>query len=100
MPKANARLIKVYWEDEYASSSSYQTELQIAAYDRQGLLAEITSILYDMKIQLRAVHTKTTKEQIALIYVTIEINGKEQLDMVTKKLSRLGGVYEVTRTNV
>ncbi|MBE7010010.1 MAG: bifunctional (p)ppGpp synthetase/guanosine-3',5'-bis(diphosphate) 3'-pyrophosphohydrolase [Ruminococcaceae bacterium] len=99
MPKANARLIQVYWEEEYTSGSSYQTELQIAAYDRQGLLAEITSILYDMKILLKAVHTKTTKEQIAVINITLEIASKEQLDMITKKLSRLGGVFEVTRNN-
>ena len=93
------RLMKVYWEDSYSGGSSYLTELQIASYDRQGLLAEITGMLYEMKIPLSAVHTKTTKDQIAYIYITIEVNSKEQLDMVAKKMSRLGGVFEVTRNN-
>jgi len=45
------------------------------------------------------VHTKITKEQIAYIYITIEVNSKEQLEIVVKKLSHLGGVFEVTRNN-
>lgn len=92
------RLISVHWEDQ-ENESSYLTELQILAYDRQGLLAEITSVLYDMKILITSVHTKTTKEQIAIINITLEINSKEQLDIIVKKLSHLGGVFEVTRNN-
>ncbi len=93
------RLMKVYWEEACAGGSSYLTELQVASYDRQGLLAEITGMLYEMKIPLSAVHTKITKEQIAYIYITIEVNSKEQLEIVVKKLSHLGGVFEVTRNN-
>lgn len=93
------RLIQVYWEDAHAANSSYLTELQIASYDRQGLLAEITSMIYEMKIPLTAVHTKTTKDQIAYIYITIEVNSREQLDSVANKLARLSGVFEVTRNN-
>ncbi len=93
------RLIPVYWEDEYTGKSSYLTEIQIMAYDRQGLLAQITNVLYDMKILINSVHTKTTKEQIAIMNITIEITSKEQLEQVVKKLSRLGGVFEVTRNN-
>jgi len=92
------RLIPVYWEDK--QDSSYLTELQISAYDRRGLLAELTSVLYDMKILINSVHTKTTKDQIAIINITIEVNSKEQMDMVVKKLSGLGGVFEVVRNNM
>ncbi|MBE7048628.1 MAG: bifunctional (p)ppGpp synthetase/guanosine-3',5'-bis(diphosphate) 3'-pyrophosphohydrolase [Ruminococcaceae bacterium] len=95
----SGRLIQVHWEDKQADSA-FLTDLQIAAYDRQGLLAEITGVLFDMKILINAVHTKTTKEQIAIINITLEISSKEQLDMVAKKLSGLGGVFEVTRHNV
>lgn len=93
------RLMKVYWEESCAGGSAYLAEIQVASYDRQGLLAEITGMLYEMKIPLSAVHTKTTKDQIAYIYITIEVNSKEQLEIVVKKLSNLGGVFEVTRTN-
>ncbi len=99
MEDSGKRLIPVFWETEYAGGSSYSTELQISAYDRQGLLAEITNMLYDMKILITAVHTKVTKEQIAIINITIEVSSKEQLDMVARKMSHLGGVFDVSRNN-
>ena len=92
------RLIPVHWEEK-GLGSSYLTGLQVSAYDRQGLLAEITSLLYDMKILITSLHTKVSKDQIAYVYVTLEINSKEHLDMVVKKLSRLGGVFDVERCN-
>ncbi len=93
------RLIPVHWENDETTGGSYSTELQISAYDRQGLLADITNTLYEMKIVLTAVHTKTTKEQIAIINVTIEVNSKEQLEMVVKRMARLSGVFDVSRNN-
>ncbi len=93
------RFIPVHWESEETSGSSYSTELQISAYDRQGLLADITNTLYEMKIVLTAVHTKTTKEQIAIINITLEVNSKEQLDMIVKRMARLTGVFDVSRNN-
>ncbi len=96
---APERLINVFWESQYSGKSAYLTELQISAYDRRGLLAEITALLYDMKILIASVHTRTNKEQIATLNIAIEVNSKEQLDMVVKKLSRLGGVFEVIRNN-
>lgn len=98
-PTGSGRLMKVYWEESCAGGAAYLAEIQVASYDRPGLLAEITGMLYEMKIPLSAVHTKTTKEQIAYIYITIEVNSKEQLEIVVKKLSNLGGIFEVTRTN-
>ncbi len=93
-----SRLLPVHWEERYAGST-YLTELQISAYDRQGLLAEITGVLYDMKILITSLHTKITKDQTAVIHITIEINSKEQLGLIVNKLSRLGGVFEVQRSN-
>lgn len=95
---SSQRLIPVHWEEK-GLGSAYLTELQISAYDRQGLLAEITSMLFDMKILITSLHTKISKDQIAYVYVTLEINSKEHLDTVVKKLSRVGGVFEVERCN-
>ncbi len=93
------RLIKVHWQDEVAQKNSYYTELTISAYDRKGLLAEITKVISDLKILISAIHSKTTKDQIAVINVTIEITSKEQFESVQKKLARLQSVFEVTRSN-
>lgn len=93
------RLITVHWQDEVAQQNSYFTELTISAYDRKGLLAEITKVISDLKILISAIHSKTTKEQIALIRITIEITSKEQFELVQKKLANLQSVFEVSRSS-
>ncbi len=93
------RLIHVYWDEAPASGSSYTTELQISSYDRQGLLAEMMNTLYEMKIIVSGVHTKVTKEQIAIINITVEVSSKEQLEMIVKRMARIEGVFDVSRNN-
>lgn len=91
------RLIKVYWEDEAPKESGYLTELQILANDRRGLLAEITKTLFDLKISINSVNSRTTKDLVAIINVTMEIDNKEQLGMISKKLKNVSGVFDVKR---
>lgn len=91
------RLIPVYWEDSVPAKAAYFTEVQICATDKKGLLAEITSTIADLKILINAVNSKTTRDGIAIINIIIEISSTAQLEQVVKKLSRIGGVFEVTR---
>ena len=93
------RLITVRWQDDVALQNSYNAEVVISAYDRKGLLAEITKTISDLKILINAIHSKTTKEQVAIIHITIEITSKQQFATVMKKLSGLQGVFEVKRGN-
>ena len=93
------RLITVHWQDDVALQNSYNAEVVISAYDRKGLLAEITKTISDLKILINAIHSKTTKEQVAIIHITIEITSKQQFATVMKKLSGLQGVFEVKRGN-
>lgn len=91
------RLIKVYWQDEAEQKNSYLTELTISAYDRKGLLAEIAKVISDLRILISAIHSKTTKEQVAIIKITMEITSKEQFETVQNKLAGLKSVFDVTR---
>ena len=47
--------------------------------------------------RINAVSSKTTRDGIAIINIIIEISSTAQLEQVVKKLSRIGGVFEVTR---
>ena len=66
----SSRLIPVGWENDHLSGSAYLTELQISAYDRAGLLAEITSMLYDMKILIAAILSIIPTDVIVCILKT------------------------------
>lgn len=89
------RLINVSWEE--TKNASYLVDLQIEADDRTGLLAEITSNMMDLKIPMRSFNARTTKGNVAIVTLTAEINNTAQLDIITKKMRSIPGVYEITR---
>ncbi len=91
------RLINVYWEDDVAQKGSYLTQIQICANDRKGLLAEIASTISDLKILITGINSRLSKDNVVVINLTIEINSKPELDMVSKKLNNIKGVFEVKR---
>ena len=71
----------------------------ITAFDRQGLLRDITSILANAKINLIAVNTiSETKEHLAQMRMTIEIADIEKLSQVLSRIEQLPNVMEVKRT--
>ncbi len=90
------RLINVSWED--TKNASYLVDLQIEADDRTGLLAEITSNMMDLKIPMRSFNARTTKGNLAIITLTAEISNTGQLDIITKRMRSISGVYEITRS--
>lgn len=91
------RLINVYWEKEQDANSSYLTDIQILANARKGLLAEIANTISELKILITGMNLKTTKNQTAVVDITMEINSKEELDRVAKKLQNIAGVFDVQR---
>lgn len=91
------RLIDVRWHD--AKAVSYQAELVVKAYDRTHLLMEITNLIGDSGIPLKAINARTTKDNVAIMNLTVEITDTEQLDNIIKKIRRVPDVFEISRSN-
>lgn len=90
-----SRLIEVYWHG--ADNVSYKADVTIMANDRTALLMEITNVIGEARIPLKAINARTTKDQIAIINLTLEITDTEQLDKIIKKLRKINSVFEVSR---
>ncbi|NLK85935.1 MAG: bifunctional (p)ppGpp synthetase/guanosine-3',5'-bis(diphosphate) 3'-pyrophosphohydrolase [Clostridiaceae bacterium] len=90
------RLIEVKWYT--ASNVAYKADITVMANDRTQLLMEVTNTIGEAKIPLKAMNARTTRDQIALISLTLEITDTEQLDKIIKKLRKVDGVFEVTRS--
>lgn len=54
------------------------------ANDRLGLLADVVKVLGDNKCNIMAVTSKTNRERIAVIELTIEVENTEKLNNVLK----------------
>lgn len=91
------RWIKAYWAD--AGQSTFTSTLQISALDRDGLLAEVTNVLFNMRVGVHALNARPAKGGNGLILVTVSAASVEHLKSIIAKLSKLEGVYSVERIN-
>lgn len=90
-----SRMIDVYWASE--AKSSYSVDICVYANDRQGLLSDVIKEITAAKFNILGVNTKTTKERIAIIDVTVELENIEALNRVIRTLMKIDSVYDVKR---
>lgn len=84
------------WGEE--AGSAYPVDIQIAAFDRQGLLRDVSSILANEKINVIAVNTLSDKKKhIANMTLTLEIDDLHRLSKLLTKINSLPNVLEVKR---
>ncbi len=94
--ESRERLIEVSWSD--GSDATYPVDVGLLAYDRRGLLRDITAVLSNERINVLAMTTRTDeKDQIARIRVTLEIKDIDQLSRVLGRLGQIPNVAEVSR---
>ncbi|RKD34648.1 RelA/SpoT family protein [Thermohalobacter berrensis] len=89
------RFVEVEWDE--AKKVSYSAEIQIKASDKPGLLSEITQLLSEGNLTVTSLHARTNKEKLALINITLEIKGVEQLNKFMKKVKKHKDVIDVYR---
>ena len=93
------RLIETEWDTHKAVAEdiSYNAEIRIAGHDRVGLIMDISRVFSDEKLFVKSFNGRTTKELVAIFNVVIEINNKEQLEKIYKKLKNVKGIIDIER---
>ena len=90
------RIIDVEWYEE-DKKENYSVDIEILSNDRTGLLADIVKEITSRKINILGVNTKTNKDRIATIDVTIEVKDIDELNTIVKAIRKVDSVYEVNR---
>jgi len=90
-----SRLVEIDWEKE---SGVYTVEIEVEAFDRTGLLNDVTQVFVAQKINLIRANTNTdVKTQTVYMRLTIEIRDSNELTMIMEKLAQLNNVISVSR---
>jgi GTP pyrophosphokinase len=90
------RCIEVSWSS--VIESTYPVDIFVLAYDRQGLLKDISIILSNEKINVIGVNTITdVKDHMARMTLTLEVGDIGQLSKVLGKINQLSNVVECHR---
>ena len=90
------RWISVSWAE--SKSTSYRTTLNVVAFDRGGLLADIAIILSEMRIFIHESTSRELKNGNADLSLTISIAGIDQLNTVISRIKKVRGVISVDRS--
>ena len=89
------RLIDVEWD--YDGNERFEVNMEIVAYDRTGIMAEIMATMAEMKISILSVNAKTSDTKNVTIHMGISIKDLAQFEFVATKIRRLKDVYAVER---
>lgn len=90
------RIIEVSWGGQQASV--YPVDIEIEAYDRSGLLRDITQVLSSSKSDVLSLHTVSNRDDnTATMIVTVEIHSLEQLARLLAQIRNLPNIIDVRR---
>ena len=93
MYDANRR-INVEWAG--TKYSLYPVKLTLQTADRQGLLAEVTSVISNVRSNIQNIEARTGDDK-ASIDVTLDIVDVDHLGQIVSSLRKIDGVFEVER---
>ena len=90
------RLIEVSWGK--APVQTYPVEIYIKAYDRAGLLRDVSQLLANEKLNVLEVSTRTNRDDnSAVMLLTVEIPSLDMLGRLLGRINQLPNVIETRR---
>lgn len=91
----NERLIDVEWS--YDNDITSTARLYIESIDKPGMLANLSSLISSVDVNISSIKANSTHDKRALIELTLEIKNKNQLTHLVNKISQLDGILNVRR---
>lgn len=91
------RMIDVTWGG-MTEEQRYSVPVEIIAYDREGLMRDISTVIADEKVNISEVRV-STRQDIATFHLTMEISSNHQLTRILSKLEQVRSVSEAYRCN-
>ncbi|MFQ5861023.1 MAG: RelA/SpoT family protein [Dehalococcoidia bacterium] len=88
------RLVKVEWGP---AKELYPVRISVVAWDRVGLLRDITTLVSQEGVNIASVVTTENNDATATITLTVHTTGIAQLSRLFSKLEGVQGVVSVTR---
>ena len=92
-----SRLVDVSWAG--ADADTYGVRVQVRAYDRQGLLRDLTTVLSSEGVNIDALDTRSVgRDHTAEISMSLQVRDLPHLSRVLDLIGQLPNVFEARRT--
>lgn len=89
------RLVAVDWSE--SDQRVFPATVRIEAWDREGLVRDVTAILADEKVNIIALSAVVHKDQTATVWSTIEVPRLDRLSRIMSRLESIRDVFNVVR---
>ena len=89
------RMLQVEWS---SGDAFLDVEILVIAYDRRGLVRDITDVVAQEHLSIEGMNTDTDSDRIARFAIRLAISDLDQLSKLVKKLLMVPNVSEVRRT--
>ena len=90
-----SRLIDVEWELE--ATQTYPIAIRVEAYDRTGLLSDITQVMAENRVNILAANVGVHPDHTAVVTMTLQVASVAQLAKVMSRVEQLKDVLSVQR---
>jgi GTP pyrophosphokinase len=88
------RFVDVEWGTR---GQLFPVSIKCEAWDRVGLLRDLSTIIADEKVNMAGVRTQEHGDRTTTVFITLETTGVEQLSRLFAKLEGVTGVFAVAR---
>lgn len=92
-----SRWVSAKWADSI--NTYFRTDIEIQAYDRTGLVADLSGQLGSMKIHIHNMYSRSLGNGRAIVRFNITVRDKSHLRDITSRLVSVKGVTSVERVS-
>ena len=95
MEREGNRVIEVQWRD---STQMHAVELLLKAYDRRGLIRDVSAVVANIGLDVRGIESKTDEtSRIATMRIWLDVRDAAQLSRLIGRLLQVRNVFEALR---
>ena len=89
------RQVRVSWAED--NGGRFNTTVQVIAYDHPSLLGELTVFVQDGGTPITAMSVKINKNKTCTIHMVLQVESREKLDQVLRRIQKRSDVIEAFR---
>ena len=92
------RWLKATWNA--TESDSFSTTLVLQVNNSIGVMANLTRILADLKVNIRSVSAREENQDITIITITIDVKSLDHLNFIVSRIRKDSNVLDIQRANL